>query len=75
MLAAMAAQVELNGSSAEAKLLDGKIASGEIRAQLKVEIAEIQKENPAFKPGLAIVQVCVACSRVVNAYDCRDGID
>ena len=52
----MANQVEVNGS--EAALLDGKVASGEIRAQLKAEIAEIQKENPAFVPGLAIVQVC-----------------
>ena len=51
--------MNVNGcpSSEEAKLLDGKVASGEIRAQLKAEIAEIQKENPAFVPGLAIVQV------------------
>ena len=39
------------------QLLDGKVASAEIRALLKTEIAEIQKENPAFVPGLAIVQV------------------
>ena len=58
----MANQVEINGS--EAALLDGKVASGEIRAQLKAEIAEIQKENPAFVPGLAIVQVCRSAMRL-----------
>ena len=54
----MANEVEVTSAPAEeAKLLDGRVASGEIRAALKVEIADIQKENPAFAPGLAIVQV------------------
>lgn len=51
----MANAVEVNGSTGQ--LLDGKLASAEIRAKLKAEIAEIHKENPAFVPGLAIVQV------------------
>ena len=54
----MANEVEVTSAPAEeAKLLDGRVASGEIRAALKVEIADIQKENPAFAPDLAIVQV------------------
>ena len=67
----MANQVKVNGS--EAALLDGKVASGDIRAQLKAEIAEIQKENPAFVPGLAIVQVCrsamgkLICNEVLSS--------
>ena len=50
----MSSGVEVNGSTGQ--LLDGRVASAEIRAQLKAEIAEIRKENPAFVPGLAIVQ-------------------
>ena len=65
----MANEVEVASAPAEeAKLLDGKVASGEIRASLKAEIADIQKENPAFAPGLAIVQVHTS---LIGVVDCR----
>ena len=68
----MANEVEVTSAPAEeAKLLDGKVASGEIRASLKAEIADIQKENPAFAPGLAIVQVYTWAS-LKGVVDCRD---
>jgi len=40
-----------------AQVLSGKAVSADIRRQLKEDVSAIQKENPNFKPGLAIVQV------------------
>jgi len=40
-----------------AKRLDGKLEAAKIRANLKEKVDEIRKQNPDFKPGLAIVQV------------------
>jgi len=54
----MANVIEVGAADeAKAQLLDGKMASAEIRADLKAEIIAIQKTKPAFVPGLAIVQV------------------
>ena len=36
--------------------LDGKLEAAKIRANLKEKVDEIRKQNPDFKPGLAIVQ-------------------
>ncbi|XP_052768500.1 C-1-tetrahydrofolate synthase, cytoplasmic-like isoform X2 [Mya arenaria] len=40
-----------------AQILSGKDVSEEIRGQIQAEISSIQESCPAFKPGLAIVQV------------------
>lgn len=39
------------------QLLSGNEVAGEIRANLKSKVAELQKIVPGFAPGLAIVQV------------------
>lgn len=41
----------------EAKILSGKEVSGDVRRQLKEDVAKIKEEFPDFVPGLAIVQV------------------
>ena len=44
-------------TDSKAKVLDGKVIAKEVRAQAAAELAEIKQENPAFQPGLTIVQV------------------
>ena len=44
-------------TDSKAKVLDGKVIAREVRAQAAAEIAEIKQKNPAFQPGLTIVQV------------------
>jgi len=44
-------------TSNEAKILDGKAISSELKKHIKDKVAEQKETNPSFKPGLAIVQV------------------
>lgn len=47
----------MDSSSGEAQILSGKVISGNLKQEIKDEIDTIRKDNPNFKPGLAIVQV------------------
>lgn len=44
-------------SPKESQILSGKVISGALKDEIKNEVETIRKDNPNFKPGLAIVQV------------------
>ena len=40
-------------------VIDGKAISAALRKQLSKDVGLMTKKAPGFKPGLAIVQVCI----------------
>lgn len=53
----MESETNMEEGQQQARVLDGRALAADIRRELAAEVQEMQRQDPSFAPGLAILQV------------------